>query len=68
MDEQVGVQGEEPAVLSKPSKRRPKRVLKRSQSRKTPYVAHPEVKESKYTNEDNSVYAYLMKRTAKSNR
>ncbi|KAI8534488.1 hypothetical protein RHMOL_Rhmol10G0093800 [Rhododendron molle] len=68
MDEQVSVQGEEPVALSKPSKRQPNRVLKRSQSRKTPYVAHPEVKESKYTNEENSVYVYLMKQTAKSNR
>ncbi|KAF7130366.1 hypothetical protein RHSIM_Rhsim10G0013200 [Rhododendron simsii] len=66
MDEQVGVEGEEPVGLSKPSKRRPKRVLKRSQSRKTPYVAHPEVKESKYTNQENSVYAYLTKRPPKS--
>ncbi|KAF7123079.1 hypothetical protein RHSIM_Rhsim12G0083900 [Rhododendron simsii] len=65
-DEQVGVEGEEPIGLSKPSKRRPKRVLKRSQSRKTPYVAHPEVKESKYTNQENSVYAYLTKRPPKS--
>ncbi|KAF7133354.1 hypothetical protein RHSIM_Rhsim09G0038900 [Rhododendron simsii] len=66
IDEQVGVKGEEPVALSKPSKRRPKRVLKHSQSRKTPYVAHPEVKESKYTNEENSSYAYLTKRPPKS--
>lgn len=74
VDDQVGVEGEqqpprldeEPAALSKPSKRRPKRALKRKKSRKTLYVAHPEVKESKYTKEESEVFAYLMKRPPKS--
>lgn len=74
VDDQVGVEGEqqpprldeEPAALSKPSKRRPKRALKCKKSRKTLYVAHPEVKESKYTKEESEVFAYLMKRPPKS--
>ncbi|KAF7113550.1 hypothetical protein RHSIM_RhsimUnG0114800 [Rhododendron simsii] len=48
-------------ALTRPSKKRGNRTVKASKATRTPYVAEPEVKDSKFTKEENQVIQYVMK-------
>ncbi|KAF7151861.1 hypothetical protein RHSIM_Rhsim02G0074000 [Rhododendron simsii] len=48
-------------ALTRPSKKRGNRTVKPSKATRTPYVAKPEVKDSKFTKEENEVIEYVMK-------
>ncbi|KAF7129249.1 hypothetical protein RHSIM_Rhsim10G0108400 [Rhododendron simsii] len=48
-------------ALTRPSKKRGNRTVKHSKATRTPYVAEPEVKDSKFTKQENQVIEYVMK-------
>ncbi|KAG5528217.1 hypothetical protein RHGRI_028975 [Rhododendron griersonianum] len=51
----------EERALTRPSKKRGNRTVKASKSTRTPYVAEPEVKDSKFTKEECQLIQYVMK-------
>ncbi|KAI8547294.1 hypothetical protein RHMOL_Rhmol07G0183600 [Rhododendron molle] len=51
----------EERVLTRPSKKRGNRTVKASKATRTPYVAEPEVKDSKFTKEESQLIAFVMK-------
>ncbi|KAG5548719.1 hypothetical protein RHGRI_014169 [Rhododendron griersonianum] len=67
--EQLQVQVDERVVqeraFTRPSKKRGNRTVKASKATRTPYVAEPEVKDSKFTKQESQLLEYVMKPSRK---